>query len=174
MSIYHLCLQNIATNVFIENSFFYPYMKKFILILCSLTLLFACRKESISESDQLGKEITIELGSTSNISLNDASSSDQLHITVDNVIDARCPKNVSCVWAGKAEVSLTLASEDNKGVNMNLCLGQCQNAAFKEYDTDTVTIGSAKYKVKLLQVNPYPDEKNTTKNKSVQLRVETI
>ncbi|GAB3202244.1 hypothetical protein GCM10027293_27380 [Pontibacter aydingkolensis] len=97
---------------------------------------------------------------------------DVLTVSVKSINDSRCPTGVNCMWAGKADVVVSLEKKGGETVNLDLCLGQCSNTNFKETDSTTLTLNGSKYKVTLLQVNPYPSSDNTEEPKVVVLKVE--
>jgi hypothetical protein len=78
-------------------------MRKFLtvlFILTTLSLLFGCAGTSTVNAS-LGKEFTLAIGKTANIS------GENLSIKfVDVTADSRCPSDVQCVWAGEVKVLL--------------------------------------------------------------------
>ncbi len=81
------------------------------------------------------------------------------------VADSRCPKDANCIWEGNAEVALTLlASKKNTSFVLNTNKTMETERSFDQY------------KVKLIDVKPYPTnpangEKPSTKHKTAQLQV---
>ncbi len=152
-------------------------MKKLLIIVCAFAFLSGCKQEDIMTSGaHFGEEIKLMSGNSLQVSSKNSQTptSGPLKVIIEGISDSRCPKDVTCVWAGKADVALILTSADNKSANVSLCLGQCDNSAFKEKDTKTVVLGGVTYKVTLLQVNPYPDSKNKTTNQHVILQIEQV
>ncbi|HYH85436.1 MAG TPA: hypothetical protein VEX60_08130 [Pyrinomonadaceae bacterium] len=64
--------------------------------------------------------------------------------------DSRCPKNVTCVWAGNAEVLLEVGARRGRGKSLKLnSSGSPQLSNEVEYRG---------YKLKLVSLSPYPQE----------------
>jgi hypothetical protein len=78
-----------------------------------------------------------------------------LRIKFTELNDSRCPRNVTCVWAGNAAVKLdvTFRGRDQKTITLNT--------------TETQTMPREQdyhgYKLRLLAVNPYPVNGQPTK-----------
>lgn len=73
-------------------------------------------------------------------------------IKADSISDSRCPKNVQCVWGGNARVGFTLSSSTASKKD-TLCVGDCRTT---KGSVDTLTLGSDRYQVTLVDVTPYP------------------
>ena len=152
-------------------------MKKLLIIACAFAFLSGCKQEDIMASGaHFGEEIKLVSGNSLQVSPKGTQTkpTEAVSVVIEGISDSRCPKDVTCVWAGKVDVSLILTSADNQKANVSLCLGQCDNTAFKERDTKTVVLGGLNYKVTLLQVNPYPDKQNNTTPKHVILQIEQV
>ena len=62
--------------------------------------------------------------------------------------DSRCPKNVTCVWAGNAAVRLEVSTRGSSSTSVTLnTAGTSSLAGEQEYHG---------YKVRLLELKPYP------------------
>jgi len=81
-------------------------------------------------------------------------------------MDSRCPKNVQCVWAGNARVGFTL-STSSASQKDTLCIGDCNAAKSTKGSVDTLTLGTNRYQVTLLDVTPYPTVNSTVKPEAV-------
>jgi len=77
--------------------------------------------------------------------------------------DSRCPSDVTCIWQGKASMSFSM-SEDLK-----------TEIILDTYEQNTATV-FGKYKVELIDVNPYPISTATIKNEdyTAVLRISKI
>lgn len=61
--------------------------------------------------------------------------------------DSRCPKNVTCVWAGNAKINLKLSKAGKRTADINLNTGlEPKHQLYYGYD------------VKLVSLNPYPEK----------------
>jgi hypothetical protein len=91
-----------------------PYLLIFLPII--LISLLGCTRNQIDATIGVGEIFTIGVGQSARINGED------MEITFDEVIgDSRCPKNVTCVWAGVASSRVTII---HKGVNYSLALNQ--------------------------------------------------
>lgn len=133
-------------------------MKTIILGILGLMGLVGCRSDVNSRvAEKFGE--TFNLKSQEEIRVGGASS-DSLEVVVESIADSRCPTDVNCIWAGNAQVELTL-SKDTDTQALELCIGDChlegeQYGAFTEQDTALVTLGAQAYEVILKAVIPYP------------------
>ena len=73
------------------------------------------------------------------------------------VEDSRCPTNVTCVWEGKAVVSLTFTGEQSIS-EIRLEIPGYVTAETEPSESQTVTREG--YTFTLLALNPYPDGEN--------------
>lgn len=69
-------------------------------------------------------------------------------LAVEN--DSRCPKNVTCVWAGNAEVLLEVSTHGGRGKEMKL-----NTNASRQTSDEGKYRG---YMVKLIGLSPYPQD----------------
>jgi hypothetical protein len=91
----------------------------------------------------------------------------ELTIKVDDVKDARCPKDVVCVWEGTAEVLLTIQAGDGASQSLTLDLNK-----FRYPDQATVQANGRAYLVVLHNVTPYPKTNDNQPPKSIVLSVQ--
>jgi len=65
-----------------------------------------------------------------------------LKFTITEVIDSRCPSDVVCIWAGKADVKIKVESPVAGIITLST------------YDNQVDTVGQ--YSFKIIDVSPYP------------------
>jgi hypothetical protein len=91
---------------------------QYLLILLPVLLFsfLGCARNQVDTTTNVGEIFTIGLGQSARINGED------MVITFDEVIgDSRCPRNVTCIWAGVAISRVTIKYE---GVNYSLALNQ--------------------------------------------------
>ncbi|MBC5993418.1 hypothetical protein [Pontibacter cellulosilyticus] len=150
-------------------------MRKLLFILAVVVLLLGCKQNvSLPNALYFGDELKLlpEVPVQVIAKRSSGAEGDPVVIKVASINDSRCPTGVSCMWAGKADVALSLGTKNGETVNLNLCLGQCANKTFNETDSSTITLDGIKYKLVLLQINPYPTTENATQQKTVVVKVE--
>lgn len=100
-----------------------------------LLAMIGCQTSTSSADPQLGEEFELGLGEQVNLD------NQGLSITFNELLeDSRCPKGVTCFWAGNAKVALQI-NEHEATLNSNL-------------EPRQTTIYS--YQVALISVSPYP------------------
>ena len=153
-------------------------MKKLLYLLSLLALLSGCRKEVEGCWDELVLEQELKLAVNRPVQLTGSDAgpenSASLTLTVTAIEDSRCPSDVTCVWYGNATVALRLEGAGVGPAGIALCLGQCDNQSFRETDAAVVDLAGAKYKITLLQVNPYPDTQHVQEQKFATVKVEKV
>ena len=84
--------------------------------------------------------------------------------------DGRCPADVRCVWQGEAEIMLTLYV--GNGVEHRRV--KIPGLVRTPYRGETVDI--AGYRIRLLQLDPYPyaEQRNTLRTYEARLEIEKI
>lgn len=109
-----------------------------------------------------GGTLEIKYGETVEVS------GEQMKLTFSGVNDSRCPKDVQCVTAGEAKVTLAVdkggASETAELIARGLCYqddGSC--------GTEANALG---YRFKLLSLNPYPEQNANPELKDYVLKLE--
>jgi len=128
-------------------------MKKIIFFLLVLSAAMAISQEKKATAPQIA--IKIPLGETVMI--------DGVNIEFVAVLeDSRCPKDVTCVWAGQAKVKLIISGEGFATKNFEIIVG-------KKNKTDLGVVNG--FTLKALALAPYPTTKNTGKRKYALLVV---
>ena len=97
----------------------------------------------------LGQEFDIRVGQWVRIE------GERLRVTFDRVAeDSRCPEGVQCVWAGNAKVVLKLSKGRRRVSTLSLNTG-----------TDPKQAAYRGYEVKLVKLDPYPNQKRTIRRR---------
>ena len=81
-------------------------MPKYILILCTLVLLLStgCANSEDKVTASLGQEFSLQIGQIARIE------HEELEIRFEKVLeDSRCPRDVTCIWAGRVTCMIVLA-----------------------------------------------------------------
>ena len=122
----------------------------FLVLLLAPALMLSCPDRSAKQSDdkptstkvQLNKDFSLHVGQQV------ALEGESLKIKFASVAnDSRCPREVTCVWAGNAEV---LIQAEQSGKTTNLMLNTNGGEKFpREAQLD-------RYKVTLVSLNPQP------------------
>lgn len=112
-------------------------MKKicFLMILSGI-LLVSCNDEEMPESFDMGVEKSFRTD------IEYQSSDNQLKFSILNIDDSRCPSDVTCVWEGKADVTVEVKSP------------QTGTLILSTYNNQIDTVGN--YSFELKDVSPYP------------------
>lgn len=134
--------------------------KAFYFMLLAMLILGACSKEELSGFFDLGLENVFKIDGI-------YESSDQsLKFTIVDVNDSRCPSDVVCVWAGKADVTIRM----EKPVEGELLLSTLDNGI--SHSTDTL----GNFAFSLISIEPYPVSTKTIKPEdyTIRLKVEKI
>lgn len=111
------------------------------------TLIFisfiSCDEEPVSDSFSFGLENDFKI----NGEYHSADNSVKFRITEIN--DSRCPSDVICIWAGKADVKIQVESPVSGIITLST------------YDNQADTVGN--YSFKLIDILPYPISTKTIK-----------
>ncbi|HSH20407.1 MAG TPA: hypothetical protein VLA03_08125 [Draconibacterium sp.] len=119
-------------------------MKTFYLFLSVIAISFiSCDKESIAESFSVGLESNFK------INYNYQSLDNSMDFTITEINDSRCPSDVVCIWEGKADVKIEVASPVKGSIKLST------------YNHLLDTIGN--YSFELIDVSPYPVSTKTIK-----------
>ena len=115
-------------------------LKYSLFAFAAILFFFSCKDEEIKSDSPFEFEKSFKI--------NGEYKSDEhlLKFKVTEINDSRCPTDVICVWAGKADVKIEVESP----VSGNLVLSTINN----DYDTSIDTIGN--YSFELIDVLPYP------------------
>jgi hypothetical protein len=92
-------------------------------------------------------------------------------VRADSIQDSRCPKDVTCIWAGQANVKLLL-SKDSDSTTVRLALGPDMKEGYsKRLDSTNVSLSNTTYKVILREVNPFPTSSNADQPRTAIVQV---
>jgi len=135
-------------------------MKKILIILFVFAAFVSCNKEEVANSFLLGLENDFKINGVYH------SSENTLKFSIIEINDSRCPSDVVCVWAGKADVKIKVESP----VSGNLILSTIINGM----DTNMDTLGN--YSFQLIDVSPYPvsTEEIKLEDYNVTLKIEEL
>ncbi len=81
--------------------------------------------------------------------------------------DSRCPKDATCIWAGRAIVRLEISREGKDTIAKELIFGQIKQGESKDLTLFTVE----EKKVVGITLKPYPSTENSGSEKEYQLMV---
>jgi hypothetical protein len=114
-----------------------------------MVLLFpACQKT------ELGKEIYFHVGENQKITSN-------LSLTVDSIWDSRCPTGMECIWSGDVALFFNITHSHRQIDTLFSCYP----------NPNVVPLDITGYKWKVLEVNPYPDNSNSTNSKDFFIKM---
>ncbi|WAC39817.1 hypothetical protein [Pedobacter sp. SL55] len=118
-------------------------MKFFVkaLFLMIMTATLSCKK---GKSDISGTYQLIE-----NTAVSFANGTQTLTVTASNLIDSRCPVNVTCVWEGYAAADLLIKTNETEN-KIKLCTGGCN--LVKLPTQETITLNGVDYQIQLKNV----------------------
>ncbi len=91
----------------------------------------------------------------------------ELTVTVDKISDSRCPEDVTCIWAGEVETTLTVRGENGTAQALTLKL----SGLSPRQDSATVQADGRRYLVVLHAVAPHPKRNSGPQPKSVVISV---
>lgn len=127
-------------------------MKKFLGAVLLLSLfVVSCNDETDPNTFRLGEELNFQVGHTN------LSSDNSLNFSILEVADSRCPSDVVCIWAGKADVKIGITSPVASQITLNTS------------DKPTETVGG--YSFKLISVSPYPVSTKTIKTSDYDIKL---
>lgn len=98
--------------------------------------MVSCNDEEMPESFDMGVEKSFRTD------IEYQSSDNQLKFSILNIDDSRCPSDVTCVWEGKADVTVEVKSP------------QTGTLILSTYNNQIDTVGN--YSFELKDVSPYP------------------
>ena len=133
-------------------------MKNSILIFLFLVSAFSFSQENPVESPLIA--VKIPLGETIQIGSHTITFKDVLE-------DSRCPVGVTCVWAGRAKISVEISDEENKLMEKNLIFGEIMQGE----SNDMVLFTENNSQVIGLKLNPYPNSGEQATERSYVLLV---
>ncbi|GAA5520380.1 hypothetical protein LQ318_01520 [Aliifodinibius salicampi] len=124
-------------------------MRKIITLLI-ISVILSCQNTTSPVQPKLGEEFEIEFGKQITIP------EEGISLQFSDVLeDSRCPKGVTCVWAGNAEIVIQLNDAE---ANLNTYLEPKQTNIHE-------------YKVQLLSLNPYPKYNVELENKDYSAKL---
>lgn len=128
------------------------------ICLALLALAFACKTGDTIKTMQLGEAISLKINESAQLATND------LLVTFKAVTsDSRCPRGARCVWAGEANVVLTVkAGENSQDITVKVGAGADNKAAL------------APYVIRILKLDPYPvlNQSIHDSDRVIELRVD--
>lgn len=130
---------------------------------CFLLVLF------ISLGCHSQKDVPADKDATYSIALGETLSIDSYTIAFVEVLeDSRCPKNMTCVWQGRARVKLIIEPETGPEEEQIVILGKLQ----QEEETNTVLVSIPNHALELVALSPYPDANTEMDTKSYTLMIQ--
>lgn len=140
-------------------------MKNISLFVAMIVTLFVLTSGTCNEN----KDIALKKGETETRKIDGV----KYLITVTDIQDSRCPKNVKCIRAGEAFVHTSIKTENSGEQLLQFCTGlDCRRGTIGE--ADTIGTVSGKIEVKLLSVNPYPGEGVTETSKIAKFAIRKL
>jgi len=133
-------------------------MKKFIFILFALIGIAGFSQNESVTSPKIA--IKVALGETISI--------ENHQIKFVKVLeDSRCPKDVTCIWAGRARVQIEVSQKEEDSLIKELIFGQVRQGESK----DLTLFSTEDKKVVGISLKPYPTTENSGSEKEYQLLV---
>ena len=112
-------------------------MKTIYLFLALIAISFiSCEKETVPDSFSFGLENDFKINGEYH------SVDNSLKFKITEINDSRCPSDVVCIWAGKADVKIEVESP------------VAGTIVLSTYDNPVDTVG--KFSFKIIDVLPYP------------------
>jgi len=84
--------------------------------------------------------------------------------------DSRCPKGVTCIWAGRAKVLVEITEEGKESIQKELIFGQINQGE----SNDLTIVTTEEKKVVGITLRPYPSTENSGSEKEYQLMVSVV
>jgi len=112
-------------------------MKTIYLFLALIAISFiSCEKETVPDSFSFGLENDFKINGEYH------SADNSLKFKITEINDSRCPSDVVCIWAGKADVKIEVESPVTGTIVLST------------YDNPVDTVGNFSFKI--IDVLPYP------------------
>lgn len=92
-----------------------------------------------------------------------------LTLRLEEVVDSRCPTDVTCVWAGNAITNFIVGNAGEQNVGLQFCILDCRTGPIRSTHVQKQTIGGHVYEFTLLDVLPYPTTSNHDRTKEAKL-----
>jgi hypothetical protein len=130
---------------------------KLVLLLSLITLIGYSQEPSVTSPKilikiPLGKSILLE-GHTIKF--------------VEVLEDSRCPKDATCVWAGRAKILIEISSEETETIQKEIVFGKVNP---NESD-DLFVVNTPLKKASAYQLNPYPSSEDNPDTKKYVLLI---
>jgi hypothetical protein len=132
-------------------------MKTFYLFVALIAISFiSCDQESVSDSFSYGLDNDFKINGEYH------SIDNSLNFSITEINDSRCPSDVVCIWAGKADVKIKVESPVPGTITLST------------YDNPVDTVGN--YSFKIIDVLPYPISTKTIRLEDyiVMLKIEKL
>lgn len=144
-------------------------MKILALTLLAGSALMACqtipRPAEDTDPEQTSPNPTVELAFQRPVTLPGAFGVAQATLTT--VQDSRCPSDMTCVWAGVADVTVALTDATATVQTVRLSLTSTSPAR----DSVAITLNQRPYWLRLMTVSPYPSNATASQPKVATLRL---
>lgn len=132
-------------------------MKKLSFII--FLLFFACSKNDVSPNVNLGDTFTAKYQTTVNIN--------GLSLVINKIEDSRCPKSVTCVWAGMVRNYISIQDgTKNTSFTADYIEGEISKTAFE--------LNGKKYNLQIVSINPYPATTDAIPPKDYQIQMKIV
>jgi len=120
----------------------------FLIAVCSFGL-WSCSDLNVSAVEtKPGEKIEVRLQEHKDVLL----TPDNVLVTFSSVVgDSRCPEDVVCVWAGKAEISLIMENSRGASEQHTLSIPGLVSTPYQ-----SASVEAFGYRISLVQLNPYP------------------
>jgi hypothetical protein len=132
-------------------------MKTFYFFLALIAISFiSCDQESVYDSFSYGLDNNFKINGEYH------SIDNSLNFSITEINDSRCPSDVVCIWAGKADVKIKVESPVPGTITLST------------YDNPVDTVGN--YSFKIIDVLPYPISTKTIRLEDyiVMLKIEKL
>ena len=136
----------------------YRHMKLNLIIILSLITLIGYSQESPVTSPKilvkvpLGESILLENHTIKFVKV---------------LEDSRCPKDATCIWAGRAKILVEISSEGMESIQKEMIFGKVKPG---ESD-DLQLVNTQSKKAFAYQLNPYPSSEDTPGSKKYVLLI---
>ena len=132
-------------------------MKTLYIYLALIVIsLISCDEQPVPDSFSFGVENEFKINGDYH------SIDNSLNFSITEVNDSRCPSDVVCIWAGKADVTIKVENPVTGTITLST------------YDNPVDTVGN--YSFKIIDVLPYPISTKTIQLKDyvVMLKIEKL
>jgi hypothetical protein len=123
----------------------------FVLIFISL---ISCENEPVPDSFSFGLENEFKINE------NYHSTDNSLKFKITEINDSRCPSDVICVWAGKADVTIKVENPVDGTITLST------------YDNPVDTVGNFSFEI--IDVLPYPISTKTIQLEDYNVKLKIV